>query len=633
MLTPDSPMCPLKINNLNLPLYPYQRAIVEHIAMLENDITDKSHITVLAEIFGSGKTIMSLALICYNKPLSKEIIYSSDLKDKLNMCYILDTRMPVMPITIIISAVSCIGNWIDTITNHTNLRYKKITSVREIEQVNADALSQYDVVLISNTRNTTLKKSLTTVFTDKIGKCLYERYIVDDFATSGEKMRAPLVYAKSVILISSNGLNATTSRIPKDDPHLLNFLSDKYTINVPRSRVVKCVPEFVAAKYDISYKYFVIKYCIYDAHIEMLNAFATSNTMTEELLETLNIKGDIVSYLNKILGKKAEKLAATVKNAQLLNQLPEYLENIPESTQPISNVREIIKAVCKNNDLSLIKSYNDNLIDCADEYLNRRNEKIASICDNLSFVFKRLAEGYCKICRGQLGENSIMHMCCGACTCCICYISNINAKSKNTQCYSCMSYDKQFYRVPANISPANIESIISDIICHTSQPQPVKAASDKIGILKTIINGDNTSQYNPDTSTEDINLLQNGQLINFPLQENRKFVIATMSKSGIKLIKESLTEYNPLVLKGNATQLANIIKEFKTNPARNVLILNNNKHSSGIDLSFATDLIVFSVAKDSSIQTQIYGRLQRPGRTCSATIHIITYSFENAFLV
>ncbi len=82
------------------------------------------------------------------------------------------------------------------------------------------------------------------------------------------------------------------------------------------------------------------------------------------------------------------------------------------------------------------------------------------------------------------------------------------------------------------------------------------------------------------------------------------------------------------ILGGSVTKLQSIITAFRSG-LYDVLIINNIAYSSGIDLSFATDLIIYAASQQQSVQSQIYGRLQRSGRSNSAIIHLLSYGNEN----
>lgn len=78
-------------------------------------------------------------------------------------------------------------------------------------------------------------------------------------------------------------------------------------------------------------------------------------------------------------------------------------------------------------------------------------------------------------------------------------------------------------------------------------------------------------------------------------------------------------------LKGNTSHMMNVLEKFKRGQLK-VILLNTNFAGSGIDISFATDVIIFhsmGLAKYQAI-----GRAQRVGRTDKLNIHHLCYDHE-----
>lgn len=78
-------------------------------------------------------------------------------------------------------------------------------------------------------------------------------------------------------------------------------------------------------------------------------------------------------------------------------------------------------------------------------------------------------------------------------------------------------------------------------------------------------------------------------------------------------------------LKGNTSHMMNILDKFK-NGELQVILLNTYHAGSGIDISFATDVVIFhniGIAKHQAI-----GRAQRVGRTEELNIHYLYYKHE-----
>ena len=79
------------------------------------------------------------------------------------------------------------------------------------------------------------------------------------------------------------------------------------------------------------------------------------------------------------------------------------------------------------------------------------------------------------------------------------------------------------------------------------------------------------------------------------------------------------------MLKGNTNHMINILDNFKKGII-NVILLNTQYAGSGIDINYATDVIIFhSMGLDKN---QAIGRALRVGKTDQLYIHNLCYNHE-----
>jgi superfamily II DNA or RNA helicase len=78
-------------------------------------------------------------------------------------------------------------------------------------------------------------------------------------------------------------------------------------------------------------------------------------------------------------------------------------------------------------------------------------------------------------------------------------------------------------------------------------------------------------------------------------------------------------------LKGNTAHMINILDKFKTGQLQ-VILLNTNFAGSGIDISYATDVIIYHSM--GTAKHQAIGRAQRVGRKDVLNIHYLCYEHE-----
>jgi len=104
-----------------------------------------------------------------------------------------------------------------------------------------------------------------------------------------------------------------------------------------------------------------------------------------------------------------------------------------------------------------------------------------------------------------------------------------------------------------------------------------------------------------------------------------KFLIFSKNENTFDNIKSLLTDYKYDMLKGNTSHMVNVLNKFK-NGELNIIFLNTQYAGSGIDISDATDIIIFH--KMGIDKEQAIGRAQRVGRTTELYIHNLCYEHE-----
>jgi len=108
---------------------------------------------------------------------------------------------------------------------------------------------------------------------------------------------------------------------------------------------------------------------------------------------------------------------------------------------------------------------------------------------------------------------------------------------------------------------------------------------------------------------------------------NGKFLVFSKYDSGFVNIISMLMNKNISCseLKGNTSHMMNVLEKFKSGHIR-VILLNTHFAGSGIDISYATDVIIYhsmGLAKYQAI-----GRAQRVGRKDTLNIHHLCYEHE-----
>jgi len=109
--------------------------------------------------------------------------------------------------------------------------------------------------------------------------------------------------------------------------------------------------------------------------------------------------------------------------------------------------------------------------------------------------------------------------------------------------------------------------------------------------------------------------------------EEGKFLVFTKIDNGFENFKKKLNDMNITFefLKGNTSHMNNVLERFKKGITK-IILLNTQYAGSGIEINYATDVIIFhSMGLDKQ---QAIGRAQRVGRTSSLRIHNLCYEDE-----
>jgi superfamily II DNA or RNA helicase len=137
---------------------------------------------------------------------------------------------------------------------------------------------------------------------------------------------------------------------------------------------------------------------------------------------------------------------------------------------------------------------------------------------------------------------------------------------------------------------------------------------------------DNKNNFNIDTESKiyskDETLLN---IINS--KKEGKYLVFSKYESGFNSIIKKLNNNNITYaeLKGNTSHMVNILNDFRNSKIK-VILLNTLYAGSGIDISFATDVIIYH--QMGLHKNQAIGRAQRVGRVNQLYIHNLCYQQE-----
>lgn len=187
------------------------------------------------------------------------------------------------------------------------------------------------------------------------------------------------------------------------------------------------------------------------------------------------------------------------------------------------------------------------------------------------------------------------------CSICLCDIENpIILECTHSYCASCIvRWIERNLKCPECRIPIAMDKMISMVNEIKATPEPTNVIYNKIDTLLDII------ANNP-----------NGKILVFSKYDSG--FVELMSILDAKNIKSS-------ELKGNTSHMMKVLEQFKNGTIK-VILLNTNFAGSGIDISYATDVVIFhsmGLAKHQAI-----GRAQRVGRNDTLNIHYLCYEHE-----
>ena len=287
------------------------------------------------------------------------------------------------------------------------------------------------------------------------------------------------------------------------------------------------------------------------------------NFITDSILDKINAN-DITGAIKELGGKnETENDIIDLVSKELKREL----FNKQAERDYISNLDITIEQ--KNAKLKAINNEIEN-----------QEEKIKNLTERISYISSKT----CSICM-ELMTNPIMiectHIFCGGCL--------FKWLKNNNSCPYCR--------------------------------KSINSMDKLIAIVNDNNNDENTNTTKEILSKEDtllkiINDKPDGRFLIFSKNEN------SFEKIKTELIKNS---YKYELLKGSTSHMINILDKFKSGEI-NIILLNTQYAGSGIDISCATDIIIFhNMGIDKQ---QAIGRAQRVGRTTELYIHNLCYEHE-----
>ena len=571
----------IDFENNRIKLRNYKSIRDKYTNLQDNDYI-KTHVGILGDKVGSGKSYVVLALIMKNK----DINYSQIETFGHNKVFLnISTQVENYKTNLLIVPHNLFYQWSTYITNivsEDKLKYKLIGQKKKLQEFISDAkkLNNYDLILVTDTHF----KQITNIINlnnIKINRVIFDE--IDSLKIPNNKSISCkfcwFLTASYGNLLYPKGFQYYDTRVDmvvKKATGLSNkgYIKDLF-ISIMKERykdfsnllVIKNKDEYVDKSFNIPEPNQYIIECKDPIETTLLNGIVDKNIIN--CLNADNDKGAISLFDSK--QKKTEDNIINIVIQKYLLDISNIHVQIEATNQIVYSNDEIINTEERTQRVNRLNIKKQRLEDKIADIKNRiKNNKLCSICFDDDITDKSLVK------------------CCSNIFCFKCI--NLWLASKNS-CPLCKTQltTEDLYLIQNKEEIPNCENIIID---------------------ESIPN-------------KEFDKLKNLEILLKNREEKSKFLIFSEFDISfdriLKILKKNKMKYS--FLKGNKYMIQNIINDFKTNDL-DILLINIYNYGSGMNLECATDIVMFHKF-DKNIEQQVIGRGQRFGRKNSLNIHYL----------
>jgi hypothetical protein len=586
------------LEDINITLKDHQLAIIKKCILIEE--TNICGLGIMSDKPGTGKTYAILGHI-YNSKKKRNII--------------------VVPQNII-------QQWCDSIHkfSHGKLKYKKLTNYNDIlelyNQNNDISLFEYDILITTSFYYNVISTTITSNFLN-VEKVFFDEIdSISSFVVS--EINANFLWFISAS-VDYDMLGIYTKKIDRD---LIPYIT------------CKCEDSFIDRNFNLFEKniYKIICKNLYldnifsgilsNEEFKVLNAMDYSklkkkfcNKIAQNEKEALDYlvkdKLDIIE-IEKLRIEDINKMIETYESSDnrinlLKKQLEKSTKSLEDSIYKLNLIKERLK---ENNCCPLCYNEFDNTqkkvlsqccknticYECTNNWFNIMKKTNCIYCniENTSFenyiILKPIAENTCILCEKEYENDDCKYYsnCCKKSACSNC-LKEWYHKLLNKKCYYCN----------------NNEILFEDFKNEKEHEET------RLNLLDGI-------KYTKKTKIEFIEYF-----IKTKIYHNAKVIFCSNYIRIFNDIKKLFLNYGIKFIElddGNIYDINLSINEYK-NGNINVLLLNSNLFGCGLNLECTTD-ILFLHKTESTLEKQIIGRAQRPGRRNRLNIWYIMHDNE-----
>lgn len=647
---------------------------------------------LLSEKFGSGKTIIILALLVAKPVPDNAPIYqvcrhngrNRNRYDNSTSFYIKKSFRDdlILKPALLFVASSVVLQWKKAIKDFTNFKVLSIASVYDLRKLHKhiknDTINDFDIVLVKNgnitgefkfdgyieVKNKNKQRKIYNIIANFTRNRCWSRVVFDDYDII--KLPRPTSFMNGLFtwFISATDFRVNI-RVHENVEH--ENIHDILTYhNIDLQAMAKSTSLYktfnVCNEESYTEDSISVGKPVFWAHtlvnknkqyVQMIGAMAGDKA--NEIMEMLNgdaigtaaehagIKSDnITDIFKKILQDQYDKYALSVNTLSWIDTLDipgfEYLDE-PEDEEDVYYQKHVYEQRPIKYKYPDIKGKVLNVQAACVQSKKESGTAIDRVKDNIK-------EGDCPVCCGDLNDDdAIIVKCCGKILCADCGIQGTNlvryGNSIEGKCPNCRKRIGFCDLIFIN-SEFDLDAIVSEQLPEKEEELPedikdvveTKKDSTKFDILRKIILGENL----PNKIQKNVvikGMLEGIKDLPEAPKEHRKTIIFSKFDESLNDMEKKMSEakINYKRLGGTAAQIHNVANEFHDSyDGVNVLLINGEKYASGLNLQSATDLVFMHLIMDKNIESQIIGRIQRLGRKYKAHVHYILYDDEIGYM-
>jgi len=598
--------------DISIPLKPHQLAMIHK--MLELEDSDKKLIGADSQVFttnfgaicdrvGSGKSLSVLGLLSVNK-----LIYPKNrcIRSFGNMVHIYDKSNKYLPLNIIVVPHGIFTQWQSYINDYTSLNVQYIKNNKAAIALSEKIIKflesgeeefQSNIILVSSTQYNKVAKSFNITYSNRIS---VSRLIVDEadsvkipssgkinaeftwfISSSDHKLQNPRGYNiyQPYTYINWNGDEIQTTRSVTIDKmthsgyfrNLLLDLEFVKTYSFKSSIFLKSKNEFIENSFNLPEIRFKIINCLGNLYVNVLNGL-----VSQEVMNMINA-GDINSAV-EAMGCDTQDEEGLIK--LVTKDLEKNLKNKEielNAKQQMTYSSQAAKKVA----------------------IDKLMSDIIEIKEKINNIKERVVDtNACPICCDEITNKCILQ-CCNNAFCLECITISLTHKP------CCPLCRKEVGKKDMIVMKDSIEEKVEEI------DEDDDSKRSKI---------DNLIKY--------LTKLMNKNLKSKVKKHMRKVLIFSEYDKSFNEIESFLqsSPYKYDKLKGSTTTINNKVENYKDGNI-DILLLNSKYFGSGLNLENTTDMFLFHKMTET-MEKQVIGRAQRPGRKSPLNVYRLCYENE-----